>query len=239
MPQDVKGPNADKPETKVTRPGQRQQERMQRVARRRKRNRIITAIVLFIAIIAAGIFGDFQWQGYVTTQANHATATAVAHTNATATAVTKNCFVSGSGKTTVPSFYETTATPTSKQLATSPTIKGTPVSLSKGVKYVDLKVGTGATAASGKSLTVNTTGWLNVGCTMFYSTYSSGNSTFTFKLGNSEVIPGWDIGAVGMKVGGIRRLFIPSAEGYGSSGSGSTIPANADLVFDIELVSMA
>lgn len=105
----------------------------------------------------------------------------------------------------------------------------------------DSVVGTGATAASGNTLTVNYTGWLydasaaqNRG-KQFDS--SLGRAPFSFTLGAGQVIAGWDQGLVGMKVGGKRTLIIPSSLGYGASGaSGGLIPPNTALVFDVELI---
>jgi len=59
---------------------------------------------------------------------------------------------------------------------------------------------------------------------------------FEFIVGNGNVIPGWDQGLLGMKAGGTRRLVIPSQLAYGSTGSGSTIPPNSDLVFVVKLL---
>jgi len=108
----------------------------------------------------------------------------------------------------------------------------------------DLRVGTGADAVAGKRLTVNYTGWLhdsskpdNKG-TQFDSSLGAGRSPFTFTLGAGQVIKGWDQGFAGMKVGGQRRLVIPPELGYGASGSGSVIPPNATLVFDVELLDV-
>ena len=99
----------------------------------------------------------------------------------------------------------------------------------------DSVVGTGATAAPGNRITVAYTGWL-------YSTSAANNKgtqfdsgTIAFTLGRGEVIPGWDQGLAGMKVGGKRTLAIPASLAYGSSGN-SRIPPNAGLVFDVELV---
>lgn len=99
----------------------------------------------------------------------------------------------------------------------------------------DSVVGTGAVASAGKRLTVTYTGWL-------YSTTAVNNKgmqfdsgTFTFTLGQGAVIPGWDQGLVGMKVGGKRTLAIPASLAYGRSGSGP-IPPDAGLVFDVELL---
>jgi FKBP-type peptidyl-prolyl cis-trans isomerase FkpA len=106
----------------------------------------------------------------------------------------------------------------------------------------DVRIGTGAEATAGKRVTVNYTGWLyttsgtdNKG-TQFDT--SVGKSPFTFVLGAGSVIQGWDRGLVGMRVGGIRRLIIPSNLGYGSTGAGGVIPPNAALVFDVELLDV-
>jgi FKBP-type peptidyl-prolyl cis-trans isomerase len=74
--------------------------------------------------------------------------------------------------------------------------------------------------------------------TKFDSSYDHGGEPFKFTLGKGEVIKGWDQGVVGMKVGGKRRLRIPPALGYGEAGSPPSIPANAGLVFDVELISI-
>lgn len=105
---------------------------------------------------------------------------------------------------------------------------------------VDLSVGTGAAAANGQSLTVNYTGWL-------YDTSqagdkgavfdASGSTPFTFTLGSTGVIQGWNQGLVGIQVGGVRRLVIPPSLAYGSTRTGS-IPPNATLLFEIQLVSI-
>ena len=98
-----------------------------------------------------------------------------------------------------------------------------------GMYYKDLTVGTGPEVAAGQKLTMKYTGWLADG-TEFES------STYPFRLGAHAVIEGWDLGVVGMKVGGRRQLIIPPALGYGAGGSGA-IPPNAVLVFEVELVS--
>ena len=67
---------------------------------------------------------------------------------------------------------------------------------------------------------------------------STGRGPFTFVVGTGSVIPGWDLGVAGMRVGGQRRLIIPPDLGYGSAGAGSAIPPNATLVFDIELLEV-
>ena len=107
----------------------------------------------------------------------------------------------------------------------------------------DLRVGNGAEAANGHRVTVHYTGWLYEPTQAeqkgqrFDS--SVGRGPFTFTLGVGGVIPGWDRGVVGMKVGGQRRLIIPPSLAYGSQGApGGSIPPNATLVFDIELLEV-
>jgi peptidylprolyl isomerase len=108
-----------------------------------------------------------------------------------------------------------------------------------GLQYGDITVGTGATPKKGQNLTVQYTGWLTNGC-MFDSSRKAGGSPFSFVIGATppNVILGWEEGLLTMHVGGKRRLVIPPALGYGASGQGS-IPANATLVFDVELLSAA
>jgi len=103
------------------------------------------------------------------------------------------------------------------------------------LKIEDAEVGTGAEAVAGKSVTVDYTGWLTDG-TKFDSSVDAG-TPFTFQLGGGEVIPGWDEGVAGMKVGGTRRLIIPASLGYGEAGNGP-IPPNATLVFDVKLLEV-
>ena len=106
---------------------------------------------------------------------------------------------------------------------------------------VDLKLGTGTEAVSGKTLSVNYTGWLldptkgdEKG--LQFDT-SIGRGVFNFTLGTSQVIAGWDQGIPGMKVGGTRRLVIPPSLAYGSLRNGP-VPPNATLVFEIELLDV-
>jgi FKBP-type peptidyl-prolyl cis-trans isomerase FkpA len=105
----------------------------------------------------------------------------------------------------------------------------------------DLALGSGADALTGSSVTMNYTGWLYDASKpeqkgLQFDT-STGRGPFTFTLGAGQVIPGWDQGIAGMKVGGARRLIIPPSLGYGSSRNGP-IPPNSSLVFDVELVSV-
>lgn len=105
-----------------------------------------------------------------------------------------------------------------------------------GLIYEDTRLGTGATAVTGQTVTVHYTGWLTNG-TKFDSSKDR-NEPFTFQLGGGNVIKGWDEGVVGMKVGGIRKLTIPPQLAYGARGAGGVIPPNATLVFEVELLQV-
>mgnify|MGYP001560576928 CR=1 FL=1 len=104
------------------------------------------------------------------------------------------------------------------------------------LKIEDIVVGTGVEAVIGKKVTVNYSGTLIDGI-KFDSSYDRG-VPFSFTLGMGEVIKGWDQGVNGMKVGGKRKLTIPSSLGYGEAGAGGVIPPNATLIFEIELLSV-
>ncbi len=106
-----------------------------------------------------------------------------------------------------------------------------------GLQYVDEVVGTGNLAQPGQRVSVHYTGWLLSDGTKFDSSRDRGNP-FQFNLGASEVIKGWDEGVSGMKVGGKRKLTIPPELGYGAKGAGNSIPPNATLVFDVELLDV-
>jgi FKBP-type peptidyl-prolyl cis-trans isomerase len=99
----------------------------------------------------------------------------------------------------------------------------------------DLKLGDGAEAVAGKTVEVHYTGWLLDG-KQFDS--SKGRGPFSFALGGGQVIKGWDQGVVGMKVGGTRKLTIPPELGYGMRGFPGVIPAQATLLFEVELLAV-
>jgi peptidylprolyl isomerase len=101
--------------------------------------------------------------------------------------------------------------------------------------YIDEKVGDGASPQVGQNVSVHYTGWLTNG-TKFDSSRDRGQP-IAFPLGQGRVIQGWDEGIASMKVGGKRRLIIPGALAYGPSGRPPTIPPNATLIFDTELVA--
>lgn len=101
----------------------------------------------------------------------------------------------------------------------------------------DIVVGEGAEATPHSQLTVHYTGWLYDG-TKFDSSLDRGQP-FEFTLGAGQVIPGWDQGMEGMRVGGKRVLTIPPEMGYGPRGAGGVIPPNATLKFEVELIAVA
>ena len=105
-----------------------------------------------------------------------------------------------------------------------------------GLKYEDVKLGSGDTAAAGKTVSVHYTGWLTDG-KKFDSSKDRGQP-FDFPLGGGRVIKGWDEGVQGMKVGGVRKLTIPADLGYGARGAGGVIPPNATLTFEVELLEV-
>jgi peptidylprolyl isomerase len=127
------------------------------------------------------------------------------------------------------------STPTSGPLATEP--KVTPPSGAAPSKLVvkDLVTGTGAEAKSGDSVSVNYVGVLYKGGKIFDASWKR-KEPFTFTLGKGQVIPGWDQGVAGMKVGGRRELIIPASLAYGAKGSPPAIPPNAPLVFVVDLL---
>ena len=105
------------------------------------------------------------------------------------------------------------------------------------LQIIDKTVGTGAAAVAGDSVTVNYVGSLTDG-TVFDASANHSTTGFTFNLGAGQVIKGWDEGIVGMKEGGKRTLIIPASLAYGSQAVGDVIPANATLVFEVELLKV-
>jgi FKBP-type peptidyl-prolyl cis-trans isomerase FkpA len=105
-----------------------------------------------------------------------------------------------------------------------------------GLKLEDLTVGDGPAAEPGRHVSVHYTGWLADG-TKFDSSRDR-DEPFEFPLGRGRVIAGWDEGVQDMRVGGVRRLTIPSALGYGERGAGGVIPPGATLVFEVELLAV-
>jgi peptidylprolyl isomerase len=151
--------------------------------------------------------------------------------------------------TTTTTHHTTTTSAKTAATPNIPKVVGIPKTL-YALKYVDILVGTGPIAepsvlgtspADSKIMwyTVRYTGWLTDG-TKFDSSYDHpGGEPFTFPAGARRVIPGWDTGFKGMRIGGKRRLFIPYQLAYGEAGRPPHIPAKSDLIFDIELVSVS
>jgi FKBP-type peptidyl-prolyl cis-trans isomerase FkpA len=109
-----------------------------------------------------------------------------------------------------------------------------------GLQYEDTRVGDGAEARTGQSVTVHYTGWLwdNGAQGRKFDSSRDRNDPFVFDLGAGMVIRGWDEGVAGMRVGGCRTLLIPPTLGYGVRGAGGVIPPNATLKFDVELLAV-
>lgn len=122
-------------------------------------------------------------------------------------------------------------------LITSRTGKtGAEVATTSGLKYIDLLEGTGPSPRTGQLISVHYTGTLEDG-TKFDSSRDRGQP-YEFRIGTGSVIKGWDEGLMTMKVGGQRKLIIPSQLGYGPRGSPPKIPGNATLLFDVELMQV-
>ena len=209
---------------KQSNPGQRQQEKLRKLERRRRRRQIWTSIIVAVVVIAVVGIGFWQFQRITSLQdalqqTQHAQQLAK---NATSTALV------------------TTPTPSAGP-ATPPPITGShpqPTKLADGLEYLDITVGKGTAATTGSAVSVQYTGWLASNGQKFDSSYDHGGQPFTLTIGQHQVIPGWEEGLVGMKPGGTRRLLIPPALGYGAQGSGSTIPPNSTLIFDVTMVSV-
>lgn len=103
------------------------------------------------------------------------------------------------------------------------------------LEKIDTEVGTGAEAQPGATVTVHYTGALVKNGIIFQSSHDFGKP---ISFGLNQVITGWTNGVPGMKVGGTRRLIIPAEQAYGTSSPAPNIPANSDLVFDIELLDI-
>lgn len=112
----------------------------------------------------------------------------------------------------------------------------TPIDSVDELQIIDIEEGTGATVQPGATITAHYTGALCKNGIIFQSSHDFGKP---ISFGLSQVIRGWTDGVPGMKVGGMRRLIIPSEMAYGSARAASNIPPNSDLVFDIELVEIA
>lgn len=112
-----------------------------------------------------------------------------------------------------------------------------------GIRYVDIAAGTGAAMSHGKCVFTHYTGWLTDG-TRFDSSHDAApdganGEPVAFIPGTGRVMPGWEVGFNGMRVGGKRRLFVPYQLAYGENGNPPLIPPRAALIFDVELMAVA
>ena len=146
-------------------------------------------------------------------------------------ASTQSSAATASAKATTGAPAETTGA----NMSATPAGAAAEVTTPSGLKYQDLVMGDGATAESGKRVSVHYTGWLTDN-SKFDSSVDRGQP-FEFVLGQGQVIRGWDEGVQGMKVHGKRRLTIPSDLGYGPRGQGP-IPPNATLIFEVQLLDV-
>lgn len=230
---------------KQGRPGQRQQERQQRLARARRRRLLWSSgIVAFLILI-----GAFAW--VVVSARQNAALTAQQDAKATVTANQAAAAASKSAtQTATAAIAEATATvqqlikENPKGASAPPVISGTPQKITDGLEYVVIKPGTGGTIAATSTVAVEYSGWVKETGKKFDSSYDHGGQTFPVTLGQGQVIPGWDKGLVGMKIGETRRLIIGPALAYGKNDQkdqkGSVvIPGNSTLIFDITAVSFA
>jgi len=146
-----------------------------------------------------------------------------------------------SGSTEPAASSESTAKPATEKIPAGPWAKleqSKYKTTDSGLTYAIIKEGKGAVAAAGQDVAMHYTGWLKSNGEKFDSSLDRGDP-FHFSLGTGQVIPGWDEGVAGMKVGEKRQLVIPSKLGYGGTGTpGGPIPPDADLIFDVELLDV-
>jgi peptidylprolyl isomerase len=140
-------------------------------------------------------------------------------------------------QSTVDTSQSTAAAPATAKPRPKPTVKVPGGKPPKKLVIKDLIPGTGPAAKAGDAITVNYIGVNFNGGAMFDNSYDRGQA-FPFQLGGGQVIPGWDQGLVGMKVGGRREITIPPSLAYGPQGQPPTIKPNETLVFVVDLLSI-
>jgi peptidylprolyl isomerase len=176
---------------------------------------LVTAVALALAIAACG-------------SSSNTTTITIGNQNPGDNALVKASASTGATGTKTP-----TSGPLSKEPTVTPPTGAPPTTLVKK----DLIVGTGPEAKAGQSATVNYVGVLYSTGKVFDASWKR-HEPFTFALGKGQVIPGWDRGVVGMKVGGRRELIIPAPLAYGTKGAPPSIPPNAALVFVVDLLAV-
>jgi peptidylprolyl isomerase len=165
------------------------------------------------------------------------TATASAQTTTTATQ-RRSTTAHRTSSTTTATKPATASTNPADNPPNVPKVAGTPKNL-YALRYVDIQIGTGELAKQQQYYTVRYTGWLTDGTKFDSSEDHPGAEPIVFPYGARRVIPGWDTGFEGMRVGGKRRLYIPYQLAYGEAGRPPVIPAKANLIFDLELVAQS
>jgi FKBP-type peptidyl-prolyl cis-trans isomerase len=140
-----------------------------------------------------------------------------------------------SSSTTGSQTAQSSCADTSTEAALTAPTAYVPTAPVTSLQVADLSIGSGATAKDGDCLIVKYYGTLASNGKEFDQDYTD-TTGFAFSLGKGQVISGWDEGLVGMKVGGVRRLVIPSSLAYGSQSPSTAIPANSNLVFVIKLL---
>ena len=175
-----------------------------------------TVLIIVFVVIGAAVIAGAMWYANNILNAQPVATTATATVPPAETAATTT----------------TTATATTTQNQINPN-----TSTMDNLKITDITVGTGAVAQNGENVTVNYTGTFDNG-TVFDSSLKPGRTPFSFVLGAQQVIKGWDLGVLGMRVGGKRELVVPPSLGYGASDYGP-IPGNSTLHFTIELLSVS
>ena len=119
-----------------------------------------------------------------------------------------------------------------------PQVEGEPITTGSGLQFCEIEQGRGDSPKAGQTIIVHYTGWLESDGTKFDSSVDRG-TPYSFTIGEGRVIGGWDEGLATMQAGGKRRLIIPPDLAYGESGAGGgAIPANATLIFDVELLEI-
>lgn len=142
----------------------------------------------------------------------------------------------GDGEEAGPTETPSATPPPTQVEGGPPAVSGEPTVTGSGLQFIDIEVGTGDSPQLGQTVEVHYTGWLSDG-TKFDSSIDRGQP-FSFVIGAGRVIAGWDEGVASMKVGGERRLIIPPELAYGERGYPPVIPANAQLIFDVELLAI-